>query len=247
MKTLIIIPTYNELENLPRLLPEVLSKEEGIHILIVDDNSPDGTAAFVEDQMTTNNRIHLIKRPSKQGLGTAYIAGFKFALKNGYDFVFEMDADFSHDPKEIPRFLDEIKNSDVVLGSRYINGVNVINWPMRRLLLSSFANFYTRSITGMPVHDATGGFKCFRREVLEAIDLDKVKSNGYAFQIEMSFKTWKKGFKIKEIPIIFVDRVKGKSKMSKKIVREAVTMVWKLRIKSIFGLLKQVAHWIFQL
>ena len=238
MKTLIIIPTYNEFENLPRLLPEVLSKDESIDVLIVDDNSPDGTAAFVEDQMTTNNRIHLIKRPSKQGLGTAYIAGFKFALKNGYDFVFEMDADFSHDPKEIPRFLDEIKNSDVVLGSRYINGVNVINWPMRRLLLSSFANFYTRSITGMPVHDATGGFKCFRREVLEAIDLDKVKSNGYAFQIEMSFKAWKKGFKLKEIPIIFVDRVKGKSKMSKKIVREAVTMVWKLRLKSIFGLLK---------
>ena len=238
MKTLIIIPTYNELENLPRLLPEVLSKEEGIHILIVDDNSPDGTAAFVEDQMTTNNRIHLIKRPSKQGLGTAYIAGFKFALKNGYDFVFEMDADFSHDPKEIPRFLDEIKNSDVVLGSRYINGVNVINWPMRRLLLSSFANFYTRSITGMPVHDATVGYKCFRIKVLQAIDLDKVKSNGYAFQIEMSFKAWKKGFKVKEIPIIFVDRVKGKSKMSKKIVREAVMMVWKLRLKSIFGLLK---------
>ena len=238
MKTLIIIPTYNELENLPRLLPEVLSKEEGIHILIVDDNSPDGTAAFVEDQMTNNNRIHLIKRPSKQGLGTAYIAGFKFALKNGYDFVFEMDADFSHDPKEIPRFLDEIKNSDVVLGSRYINGVNVINWPMRRLLLSSFANFYTRSITGMPVHDATGGYKCFRIKVLQAIDLDKVKSNGYAFQIEISFKAWKKGFKVKEIPIIFVDRVKGKSKMSKKIVREAVTMVWKLRLKSIFGLLK---------
>jgi len=238
MKTLIIIPTYNELENLPRLLPEVLLKDESIDVLIVDDNSPDGTAAFVEDQMTTNNRIHLIKRPSKQGLGTAYIAGFKFALKNGYDFVFEMDADFSHDPKEIPRFLDEIKNADVVLGSRYINGVNVINWPMRRLLLSSFANFYTRSITGMPVHDATGGYKCFRIKVLQAIDLDKVRSNGYAFQIEMSFKAWKKGFKVKEIPIIFVDRVKGKSKMSKKIVREAVTMVWKLRLKSIFGLLK---------
>lgn len=238
MKTLIIIPTYNELENLPRLLPEVLSKDESIDVLIVDDNSPDGTAGFVEDQMTTNNRIHLIKRPSKQGLGTAYIAGFKFALKNGYDFIFEMDADFSHDPKEIPRFLDEIKNADVVLGSRYINGVNVINWPMRRLLLSSFANFYTRSITGMPVHDATGGYKCFRIKVLQAIDLDKVKSNGYAFQIEMSFKAWKKGFKVKEIPIIFVDRVKGKSKMSKKIVREAVTMVWKLRLKSIFGLLK---------
>ncbi len=238
MKTLIIIPTYNELENLPRLLPEVLSKEEGIHILIVDDNSPDGTAAFVEDQMKNNDRIHLLKRPSKQGLGTAYIEGFKFALKNGYDFVFEMDADFSHDPKEIPRFLDEIKNSDLVLGSRYINGVNVINWPMRRLLLSSFANLYTRFITGMPVHDATGGYKCFRRKVLEAINLEKVTSNGYAFQIEMSFKAWKKGFRVKEIPIIFMDRVKGKSKMSKKIVREAVTMVWKLRLKSIFGMLK---------
>jgi dolichol-phosphate mannosyltransferase len=149
-----------------------------------------------------------------------------------------MDADFSHDPKEIPRFLDEIKNSDVILGSRYINGVNVINWPLRRLLLSSFANLYTRVITGMPIHDATGGFKCFRREVLVAIDLDRVKSNGYAFQIEMTFKAWKKGFKVKEIPIIFVDRVKGKSKMSRKIVREAVTMVWKLRLKSIFGLLK---------
>ncbi|HEY6626841.1 MAG TPA: polyprenol monophosphomannose synthase, partial [Ignavibacteriaceae bacterium] len=215
MKTLIIIPTYNELENLPRLLPEVLSKDESIDVLIVDDNSPDGTAAFVESQMKNNNRIHLIKRQSKQGLGTAYIAGFKYALQNNFQFIFEMDADFSHDPKEIPRFLDEIKNSDVVLGSRYINGVNVINWPLRRLLLSSFANLYTSIITGLPVHDSTGGFKCFRREVLEAIDLNKVRSNGYAFQIEMTFKAWKKGFKIKEIPIIFVDRVKGKSKMSK--------------------------------
>ena len=238
IKTLVIIPTYNELENMPRLLPEVLSKNDDINILIVDDNSPDGTAAFVENEMKNNDRIHLIKRASKQGLGTAYIAGFKFAIKNGYDFIFEMDADFSHDPKEIPRFLDEIKNSDLVLGSRYINGVNVINWPMRRLLLSSFANLYTRIITGMPVHDATGGFKCFKRKVLEAIDLDRVRSNGYAFQIEMNFKAWKKGFKVKEIPIIFVDRVKGKSKMSRKIVREAVTMVWKLRIKSIFGMLK---------
>jgi dolichol-phosphate mannosyltransferase len=238
MEILIIIPTYNELENLPKLLPEVLSKHENINVLIVDDNSPDGTAAFVESQMKNNNRIHLIKRPSKQGLGTAYIAGFKYALQNKFQLVFEMDADFSHDPKEIPRFLDEIKNSDVILGSRYINGVNVINWPMRRLLLSSFANLYTRIITGLPVHDSTGGYKCFRSKVLEAIDLDSVKSNGYAFQIEMTFKAWKKGFKVKEIPIIFVDRVKGKSKMSKKIVREAVTMVWKLRIKSIFGLLK---------
>jgi len=238
MEILVIIPTYNELENLPKLLPDVLSKHENINVLIVDDNSPDGTAAFVESQMKNNNRIHLIKRPSKQGLGTAYIAGFKYALQNKFQLVFEMDADFSHDPKEIPRFLDEIKNSDVILGSRYINGVNVINWPMRRLLLSSFANLYTRIITGLPVHDSTGGYKCFRSKVLEAIDLDSVKSNGYAFQIEMTFKAWKKGFKVKEIPIIFVDRVKGKSKMSKKIVREAVTMVWKLRIKSIFGLLK---------
>ena len=238
MKTLIIIPTYNELENLPKLLPAVLSKDNSINVLIVDDNSPDGTAAFVESEMKNNDRIHLLKRSSKQGLGTAYIAGFKYALENGFDLIFEMDADFSHDPNEIPKFLEEIKNSDLVLGSRYITGVNVINWPMRRLLLSWFANLYTRAITGMSVHDATGGYKCFRKEVLQAIDLDKVTSNGYAFQIEMTFKAWKKGFRVKEIPIIFVDRVKGKSKMSKKIVREAVTMVWKLRLKSIFGLLK---------
>ena len=238
MKILIIIPTYNELENLPRLLTEVLSKDNNIDMLFIDDNSPDGTADFIENEQKNNNRIRLIKRQSKQGLGTAYIVGFKFALQRDYEVIFEMDADFSHDPNEIPRFLEEIKNSDVVLGSRYKNGVNVINWPMRRLLLSWFANIYTRVITGMPLHDATGGFKCFKREVLEAIDLNRVKSNGYAFQIEMNFKVWKKGFNIKEIPIIFVDRVKGSSKMSKKIVREAVFMVWKLRFQSIFGLLK---------
>jgi len=238
MRTLVIIPTYNELDNLPKLLPEVLSKSADINVLIVDDNSPDGTAAFVENEREKNERIHLIKRSSKQGLGTAYIAGFKYALQNDFELIFEMDADFSHDPKEIPRFLDEIRESDLVVGSRYITGVNVINWPMRRLLLSSFANLYTRVITGMPVHDATGGFKCFRRKVLESINLDQVRSNGYAFQIEMNFKAWKKGFKVKEIPIIFVDRTKGQSKMSKKIVREAVTMVWKLRFKSIFGMLK---------
>ncbi|MGB5288659.1 MAG: polyprenol monophosphomannose synthase [Ignavibacteriaceae bacterium] len=237
-KKLIIIPTYNELENLPRLLPEVLSQDNGIEVLIVDDNSPDGSAAFVENESKKNNRIHLIRRSSKQGLGTAYIVGFKYALQNSYQLIFEMDADFSHDPNEIPKFLEEIKTADVVLGSRYKNGVNVINWPMRRLLLSWFANIYTRVITGMPLHDATGGFKCFKREVLEAINLDQVKSNGYAFQIEMNFKAWKKGFRITEIPIIFVDRLKGNSKMSKKIVREAVTMVWKLRFKSILGLLK---------
>jgi dolichol-phosphate mannosyltransferase len=237
-KILIIIPTFNELENLPRLLPEVFSKNDGIDVLIVDDNSPDGTAAFIENEMKTNSRLHLIKRESKQGLGTAYIAGFQYALQRDYQLIFEMDADFSHDPNEIPRFIDEIKDSDLVIGSRYINGVNVINWPMRRLLLSWFANLYTRFITGMPIHDATGGYKCFRQEVLQAIDLDQVRSNGYAFQIEMNFKAWKKGFRLKEIPIIFVDRIKGKSKMSKKIVREAVTMVWKLRFKSSLGLLR---------
>jgi len=237
-KSLVIIPTYNELENIPNLIPKILQKDEGLEVLIVDDNSPDGTAAFVEEESKLNSRVHLIKRNAKLGLGTAYIEGFKFALKNGYDFIFEMDADFSHNPKELINFLREIESADLVLGSRYKSGVNVVNWPMKRLLLSYFANVYTRIITGLPVKDATGGFKCFRREVLEAIDLDNVKSNGYAFQIEMTYKAWKKGFRIKEISIIFIDRVKGTSKMSKKIVREAVTMVWKLRIRSLFGLLK---------
>ena len=172
------------------------------------------------------------------GLGTAYIAGFKYALKNNYDFIFEMDADFSHNPEEIPNFLNAMNNYDLVLGSRYKEGVNVVNWPMRRLMLSLFANIYTRLITGLPVHDATGGFKCFKKEVLQSINLDQVKSNGYAFQIEMTFKAWKKGFKIKEISIVFTDRLKGTSKMSRKIVREAIVMVWKLRLASIFGTLK---------
>ena len=179
--------------------------------------------------------MHLIERAGKQGLGTAYIAGFKYALQNNYDFIFEMDADFSHDPNELKNFLIAIKENDLVLGSRYIYGVRVLNWPMARLLLSFFASVYTRIITGMPIKDATGGFKCFRRSVLEAIDLNKVRSNGYSFQIEMTFKAYCKGFKIKEIPIIFIDRVKGKSKMSKKIVREAVIMVWKLRFQRMFG------------
>lgn len=234
-KSLVIIPTYNELENMPKLIPAVLSQDENVHILIVDDNSPDGTAKFVEEQAAKNNRVHLIKREKKTGLGTAYIAGFKYALQNDYNYILEMDADFSHDPSEIKNFLVAIKENDLVLGSRYINGVRVLNWPMRRLLLSFFASIYTRLITGLPVHDATGGYKCFRRRVLEAIDLEKVRSNGYSFQIEMTFKAYAKGFKIKEIPIVFVDRVKGKSKMSRKIVREAVTMVWKLRMQYIFG------------
>ena len=236
-KSLIIIPTYNELANVPKLVPEILSRYEkyDLDVLVVDDNSPDGTSKYIKELMQTTDRVKLITRKAKLGLGTAYIEGFKFALKNQYDFIFEMDADFSHDPKEIKNFLKEIKTCDLVLGSRYKKGVNVVNWPMKRLLLSYFANGYSRYITGLKICDATSGFKCFRREVIEAIDLDKVKSNGYAFQIEMTFKAWKKGYKICEIPIIFIDRTEGHSKMSKKIVHEAIFMVWKLRILSIFG------------
>ncbi len=234
-KTLVIIPTYNELENVRKIIPAVLSQDEGIDVLIVDDNSPDKTGDYVEELTKENRRVKLIRREKKLGLGTAYIAGFKYALQNNYDFVFEMDADFSHDPNEIKNFLEAITDADLVLGSRYINGVRVLNWPMRRLLLSYFASVYTRIITGLPVKDTTGGFKCFRIDVLKAIDLDRIKSNGYSFQIEMTFKAYKKGFRIKEIPIVFMDRVKGKSKMSKKIVWEAVLMVWKLRLRSIIG------------
>jgi dolichol-phosphate mannosyltransferase len=236
-KTLIIIPTYNELENIKLIIPTILNirYKDSIDILVVDDNSPDGTASFVEEYSKTFEHVKLLKREKKMGLGTAYIAGFKYALLHGYDFIFEMDADFSHDPKEIKNFLKVIRDYDLVLGSRYVDGINVLHWPMSRLLLSYFANIYTRLVTSMPIKDATGGFKCFRRKVLESINLDKIKSNGYAFQIEMTFKAYKKGFKIKEIPIVFSDRVKGTSKMSKKIVREAVFLVWKLRISSLFG------------
>jgi dolichol-phosphate mannosyltransferase len=237
-KILVIIPTYNELDNLPKLIPRVLGQDENIDVLIIDDNSPDGTADFVSGQANNNQRIKLIRREKKMGLGTAYITGFKFALENSYDYIFEMDADFSHNPDEIPYFLNGLKDYDLVLGSRYIEGVKVVNWPMRRLLLSKFANIYSSIVTGMSIKDATGGFKAFRKEVLQAINLDEIKSNGYSFQIEMTFKAWKKGFRIKEISIIFVDRVKGTSKMSKKIVREAIIMVWKLRFASMFGTLK---------
>lgn len=235
MKILVIIPTFNELENVKKIIPEVLKQNDGIDVLIVDDNSPDKTGDYVEELSKQNSRVKLIRREKKLGLGTAYIAGFKYALQHNYEYVFEMDADFSHDPNEIKNFLEAVKEADLVLGSRYINGVRVLNWPMRRLLLSYFASVYTRVITGLPVKDATGGFKCFRIEVLKAVDLDRIKSNGYSFQIEMTFKAFKKGFRIKEIPIVFVDRVKGKSKMSKKIVWEAVFMVWKLRLRSIIG------------
>jgi dolichol-phosphate mannosyltransferase len=234
-RVLVVIPTYNEADNIVKIVPEVLAQAGGFHVLVVDDGSPDGTAKFVQRMMDGDRRVHLVQRPGKMGLGTAYVAGFKFALEHGYDFVFEMDADFSHDPKEIPNFLKAAQNADLVLGSRYVNGVRVLNWPMQRLLLSYSANVYTRIITGLPVSDATGGFKCFRRTVLESLDLDAVKSNGYAFQIEMSYKAWKKGFRIAEVPIVFLDRRVGVSKMSRKIVHEAFFMLWKLRIGGFSG------------
>ena len=233
-RCLVVIPTFNEADNIPQLLPTVLKLGEEFNILVVDDGSPDGTAKLVKEMQKTEERIHLIERAGKMGLGTAYVAGFKYAIANGFDYVFEMDADFSHDPSELPRMLQKAEEYDLVIGSRYIQGVNVVNWPMKRLLLSYFANIYTRVITGMPVHDATGGYKCFRRAVLESIDLDAIHSNGYAFQIEMNFKTWRKGFRVCEIPIVFVDRRIGVSKMSKSIVYEAVWMVWRLKIRSWF-------------
>lgn len=237
MRSLVIIPTYNEIHNIKRLLPDILSSFPAIDVLIVDDNSPDGTADWVKDAAKSVPRIKIIERPGKMGLGTAYVAGFRYMLENDYDYAIQMDADFSHDPQEIETFLETIKDYDLVIGSRYIYGVRVINWPIRRLLLSYFANLYSRFITGMPIKDGTGGFKCFRKQVLQAINLDKIHSNGYSFQIEMNYKAFKLGFKIREVPITFVDRVEGTSKMSKKIVREAITMVWKLRFKSIFGTL----------
>jgi len=234
-KAIVIIPTYNERINIEKMIHTLIELYPDIHILVVDDNSPDGTGEFVKAKSEEDERVHVLQRSGKMGLGTAYVAGFKYMLENNYDFAIQMDADFSHDPKEIANMLTAINDNDLVIGSRYIQGVNVINWPMSRLLLSYFASIYTRVITGMPVMDPTGGFKCFRRVVLENIDLDGIKSNGYSFQIEMNFKTYKKKFRIKEIPIVFMDRVEGVSKMSKKIVREAITMVWKLRFRSIIG------------
>jgi dolichol-phosphate mannosyltransferase len=229
-RALVIVPTYNERENIARLIESVLGQDSRLEILVVDDGSPDGTADIVRAIKAQNPRVDILCRPKKMGLGTAYVAGFRWALERGYDFVFEMDADFSHDPNHLPEFLRAIQAADLVLGSRYREGkVTVVNWPIARLILSYFANVYARRVTGLEVWDATGGFKCFRRAVLEAIDLNKVRSNGYAFQIEMSYRASKRGFRIIEIPIVFVDRTEGQSKMSKSIVREAIWMVWRLR------------------
>lgn len=229
-RALIIVPTYNEVENIERLIDRVLAEDPRIDMLIVDDGSPDKTAELVKSLPTFKTRVDIIERPRKMGLGTAYLAGFRWALERDYAYVMEMDADFSHDPAHLPQFLAAIENADLVLGSRYLDGrVSVVNWPIGRLLLSYFANVYARFGTGLPVWDATGGFKCFRRGVLAAIDLDQVRSNGYSFQIEMSFRAWRKRFQIKEIPIVFVDRTEGTSKMSHKIAFEALWMVLRLR------------------
>lgn len=232
-EALVIIPTYNERCNIEDVIKRVLQLPVRFDVLIVDDNSPDGTALIVEGLMKQEDRLDILKRPGKQGLGTAYIAGFKYALEKQYKFVFEMDADLSHDPNELPNFIKAMESADLVVGSRYITGVNVVNWPLSRLLLSYFASVYVRVITGLPVRDATSGFICYRCEVLREIDLGRISSGGYSFQIEMKWNAWMQGFRIKEIPIIFVDRSVGQSKMSKAIVREAITLVWKLFFKGI--------------
>jgi dolichol-phosphate mannosyltransferase len=235
-RALVIVPTYNESENLPRLIPSVLSRDPRLEVLVVDDASPDGTGRIADELAAAEPRVHVLHRAGKLGLGTAYLDGFRWGIERGYDVLFEMDADFSHDPVHLPQFMEAIERYDVVLGSRYLHGrVTVVNWPIGRLLLSYFANVYARWVTGLPIADATGGFKAFRRPVLEAIDLDRVESNGYAFQIEMSFRAWKQGFRLGEIPIMFVDRDLGESKMSKKIVREAVWRVWRLRFLAVTG------------
>ena len=234
-RALVVVPTYNEAVNLPSIVPQILAQDPRLDVLIVDDNSPDGTGELADQMAAADGRVHVLHRPGKGGLGKAYLAGFRWALERDYELVFEMDADFSHDPKFLADFLRAAEEADLVIGSRYKTGVNVINWPISRLLLSLGANQYARRITGMDIMDSTGGFKCFHRRVLETIDFDRVRSNGYSFQIEMSFRAWKKGFRLMEIPIVFTDRVEGQSKMNKRIMREAIWMVWWLRLKSLVG------------
>ncbi len=235
MKALVVIPTYNEKDNVVRLSSSVLDQHADIQILFVDDNSPDGTGKIIDELVSGNERIHVLHRAGKLGLGSAYREGFKAALSMGADYIIEMDADFSHDPGVLPEFLNAMQTSDLVIGSRYLNGVSVVNWPIRRLILSYFASVYTRWVTGLQLRDCTSGFKCFRRSSLETIDLDSVRSDGYSFQIEMNYRCMEKGLRITEIPIIFIDRHAGSSKMSRRIVREAVIMVWKLRLQTIFS------------
>jgi dolichol-phosphate mannosyltransferase len=235
MKFLVIIPTYNEIENVEHIITEVLKQSDLLDILIVDDNSPDKTADKVLEMKAENQRIHLLKRPGKLGLGTAYVDGFKYALSKEYDAIIQMDADFSHDPEFIKTMIEKADKYDMIIGSRYVSGINVVNWPLRRLILSFMASKYVQIITGMPIKDPTGGFKMIKRRVLEAIKLDEVMADGYSFQIEINYRAWVRKFHIKEISIVFTDRRSGHSKMSKKIIYEAIYMVWKLKIKHIFG------------
>ena len=233
-KAFVIIPTYNEQDNLQRLIEQVLQQDASLQVLVVDDNSPDGTGELADKLAASNDRINVLHRPAKLGLGSAYRDGFRRAMQLGADLLIEMDADFSHDPSILPIFLEQIKDHDLVIGSRYLNGISVVNWPLRRLMLSYGANWYTRLVTGLTIMDCTSGFKCFRRSLIELIDLDRVKSDGYSFQIEMHFRSAQLGARITEVPIIFIDRRVGQSKMSKRIVREAVLMVWKLKLGSLF-------------
>ncbi|MGY8787692.1 MAG: polyprenol monophosphomannose synthase [Fidelibacterota bacterium] len=235
MKTLIISPTYNESKNIKSLVEQVLGPNPNFDLLVVDDNSPDGTAAKVRDLQKMYPTLYLEERPGKMGLGTAYIFGFKWALKNDYEAIVQMDADLSHDPKDVPILVGQLAENDLVIGSRYINGVSVVNWPISRLILSYGANMYSQIVTGMPINDGTGGFKAWRSSLLKQIDFNKIRSQGYSFQIEMNFRAWRKDARIKEEPIIFHDRTIGESKMSKSIMYEAIWMVWRLRIWKIFG------------
>lgn len=232
--TLVVVPTYNERENLPPVAQRLMSLPVSLDLLVVDDNSPDGTGKLADEMAERNRSIHVLHRTEKNGLGRAYIAGFKWALERGYEYVFEMDGDLSHNPDDIPMFLEAAKTADLVLGSRYINGIRIINWPLSRLMLSKGAAKYVKIVTGMPITDPTGGYKCFRRHALQAIDLDAINSNGYSFQIEMTHKLWRQGMKVVEVPIIFTDRFQGHSKMSGHIVSEALWMVWRLLIQNKF-------------
>ena len=226
--TLIVMPTYNERENLPRMVQRLLTLPIKVDLLVVDDNSPDGTGQLADGLAAKHPEVHVLHRAEKNGLGRAYLAGFKWALEHHYEFVFEMDGDFSHNPDDVPAFLEAAKDADLVLGSRYVNGIRIINWPLHRLMLSKGAAAYVKLITGMPITDPTGGYKCFRRRALLALNLDAVQSNGYSFQVELTHKLWRQGYRVAEVPIIFTERVQGHSKMSGNIVSEALVRVWKL-------------------
>ena len=238
MKVIVISPTYNESKNIAKLVEIVFSINSDYHLLIVDDNSPDGTADIVEKLQKIYKNLHLEKRPGKAGLGTAYCHGFKWSIKNEFDVMVQIDADMSHDPFEIPKMVELLKHNDYIIGSRYCDGVSVVRWPIRRLILSYGANLYSKIVTGMPISDATGGYKVWKKQVLNSIKLDTIRSQGYSFQIEMNYRAWKNGFKFKEHPIIFMDRTIGESKMSKQIVWEAIFMVWRLRFSNLFGKIK---------